>query len=34
MFAPTALRTQQVAIITAGRLLGIHTSHSSNLKAH
>ena len=34
MFAPTSLRSQQVAIITAGGLLGIHTSHSSNLKAH
>ena len=33
MFAPTSLRSQQVAIITAGGLLGIHTSHSSNLKA-
>ena len=28
------IKTQQVAIITAGGLLGIHTSHSSNLKAH
>ena len=34
MFAPTSLRSQQVAIITAGGLLGIHTSHSSNLKVH
>ena len=34
MFAPTSLRSQQVAIITAGELLGTHTSHSSNLKAH
>ena len=34
MFAPTLLRSQQVAIITAGRLLRTHTSHSSNLKAH
>ena len=34
MFAPTSLRRQQVAIITAGGLLGIHISHSSNLKAH
>ena len=34
MFAPTSLRSQQVAIITAGGLLGTHTSHSSNLKAH
>ena len=34
MFTPTSLRSQQVAIITAGGLLGIHTSHSSNLKAH
>ena len=33
MFAPTSLRIQQVAIITAGGLLGIHSSHSSNLKA-
>ena len=33
MFTPTSLRSQQVAIITAGGLLGIHTSHSSNLKA-
>ena len=33
MFAPTSLRSQQVAIITAGGLLGIHTSYSSNLKA-
>ena len=33
-FAPTSLRSQQVAIITAGGLLGTHTSHSSNLKAH
>ena len=33
MFTLTSLRSQQVAIITAGRLLGIHTSHSSNLKA-
>ena len=33
MFAPTSLRSQQVTIITAGRLLRIHTSHSSNLKA-
>ena len=31
MFTPS-LRSQQVAIITAGGLLGIHTSHSSNLK--
>ena len=31
MFAPTSLRSQGVAIITAGGLLGIHTSHSSNL---
>ena len=28
MFTPTSLRSQQVAIITAGELLGIHTSHS------
>ena len=34
MFAPTLLRSQQVAIITPGGLLGVHTSHSSNLKAH
>ena len=31
MFTPTSLRKQLVAIITAG---GIHTGHSSNLKAH
>ena len=34
MFAPTLLRSQQVAIITPGGLLGVHISHSSNLKAH
>ena len=34
MLTPTSLRSQQVAIITAGGLLGTHTSHSSNLKAH
>ena len=34
IFAPTSLESQQVAIITAGGLLGIHSSHSSNLKAH
>ena len=34
MFAATSLRSQQVAIITAGGLLGTHTSHSSNLKVH
>ena len=33
MFTPTSLRSQQVAIITAGGLFGIHSSHSSNLKA-
>ena len=33
MFVPTSLRSQQVAIITAGGLLEIHTSHSGNLKA-
>ena len=32
MFAPASLRSQQVAIITAGGLLAIHTSHSINLK--
>ena len=31
MFAPTSLRSQQVAIITAGGLFGIHTSHSIKL---
>ena len=33
MLAPTLLsRSQLVAIVTAGRLLRIHSSHSSNLK--